>query len=74
LHYELYRGGRPINPGSVKFVERAQLQGNELRRFKGELERLRQVKPGAALTPLRTAAKPAAPQREIERLIKPVNG
>lgn len=74
LHYELYRNGRTINPGSVKFVERAQLQGNELRRFKGELERLRQVKPGAALTPLRTAAKPAAPQREIERLIKPVNG
>jgi murein DD-endopeptidase MepM/ murein hydrolase activator NlpD len=72
LHYELYRGGRTINPRSVKFVERAQLGGRELRRFKGELQKLQQVAPGAALAPLKSAAIHSKPEREINRLTKPL--
>ncbi len=69
LHYELYRNGRPVNPASVKFTSRAQLSGNDLARFKGNLQRLKSVKAGAALTPLRTAPKSAdGPKREIDRL------
>ena len=69
LHYELYRNGRPINPMSVKFTQRAQLSGSDLTRFKGNLQRLKSVKPGAALTPLRTAPKnDGPPKREIDRL------
>jgi murein DD-endopeptidase MepM/ murein hydrolase activator NlpD len=71
LHYELYRRGRAINPRSVKFVERAQLGGRELRRFKSELQRLKQVKPGAALGALKSASS-ANPDREINRLNKPL--
>jgi murein DD-endopeptidase MepM/ murein hydrolase activator NlpD len=72
LHYELYRGGRAINPSSVKFVERAQLGGRELRRFKGELQKLKLVVPGAALGNLKNTTAQAAPEREINRLNKPL--
>ncbi|MEH6790413.1 M23 family metallopeptidase [Parasphingorhabdus sp.] len=72
LHYELYRGGRTINPQSVKFVERAQLGGQELRRFKGELQKLQRVEPGAALTALKSASAEVEPEREINRLNKPL--
>ena len=71
LHYELYRGGRPINPASVTFTTRATLEGAELKRFRAELARLKAVKPGAALTPLRSSASSAqAPVREIDRLAR----
>ncbi len=73
LHYELYRNGRTIDPRSVKFVERADLYGAELRRFKAELQRLQGVMPGAALTPLKTVRR-AEPEREISRLTESING
>ena len=69
LHYELYRNGRAINPMSVKFTQRAQLSGSDLARFRGNLQRLKSVKAGAALTPLQTTPKnDNAPKREIDRL------
>lgn len=69
LHYELYRGGRPVNPLSITFTQRAQLSGGDLARFKGQLARLKAVKPGAALAPLPAASRSAeAPQREIDRI------
>lgn len=71
LHYELYRNGRAINPMSVKFTQRAQLSGRDLTRFKSKLQSLKSVTPGAALTPLQTAAKKdEAPKREIDRLTR----
>ena len=72
LHYELYRGGRAIDPRSVKFVERAQLGGQELRRFRGELQQLQRVEPGAALNALKGVSAQAEPEREINRLNKPL--
>jgi murein DD-endopeptidase MepM/ murein hydrolase activator NlpD len=69
LHYELYRNGRAVNPNSIKFTQRAQLGGSDLARFKGTLQRLKSVKAGAALAPLRTQAKSTdEPKREIDRL------
>lgn len=69
LHYELYRNGRAVNPMSVSFTQRAQLSGSDLSRFKGQLARLKAVKPGAALAPLPAASRSAeAPQREIDRI------
>ncbi|MEP2990177.1 MAG: peptidoglycan DD-metalloendopeptidase family protein [Parasphingorhabdus sp.] len=73
LHYELYRNGRNINPRSVKFVERAQISGRELRKFKGELRRLKKVEPGAALGTLKSASKKPEAEREINRLNKSIN-
>lgn len=70
LHYELYRNGRTINPNSVKFVERSELSGKELRRFKDELKQLKQVTPGAALGTLKSASNGPKKQREISRLSK----
>ncbi|MEP3916676.1 MAG: M23 family peptidase, partial [Parasphingorhabdus sp.] len=70
LHYELYRGGRTINPNSVKFVQRAELSGKELRRFRSELKRVKQVTPGAALVTLKSATTAPKEQREISRLGK----
>lgn len=43
LHYEVYRGGRSVNPTSVKFEETAQLAGNELRRFRARLADLKSI-------------------------------
>jgi murein DD-endopeptidase MepM/ murein hydrolase activator NlpD len=69
LHYELYRGGRAVNPMSVKFTQRAQLEGSDLARFKGQLARLKSVKPGAALTPIKPSGRvQEEPKREIDRL------
>lgn len=70
LHYELYRNGRTINPNSVKFVQRSELNGRELRRFKSELQRLQKVTPGAALGVLKSASNGPKKQREINRLSK----
>ena len=69
LHYELYRGGRAVNPMSVKFTQRAQLEGGDLARFKSQLGRLKAVRPGAALTPIKPSAGTSdEPKREIDRL------
>ena len=70
LHYEVYRNGVPINPGSVRFVTTtaAALSGTELAAFKARLAVLRELRPGAALAPLAGPGAAAAPQREIDRL------
>ena len=69
LHYEMYRGGRAINPAGVKFVTRAQLEGRELMEFRSTLRQLKEVEPGAALVDLeQRASEVEAPKREIEKL------
>lgn len=74
LHYEMYRNGRAVDPASVQFVTRAQLSGEELRRFRDSLARLRTVEPGAALAELQKTSTEAAseePLREIDKLDRP---
>ena len=74
LHYEMYRGGRPINPASVSFVTRKQLSGEELSRFRNAMGTLRDVEEGAALADLTPTAEESAteePKREIDKLDKP---
>ena len=68
LHYEMYRNGVPVNPGSVSFVSTATLEGNELAAFKARLAVLRELRPGASLAPLAGPGAAAAPAREIDRL------
>ena len=46
LHYELYRNGQAINPKSVSFVQKAQLSGGELARFRAKLNQLTGVRVG----------------------------
>ena len=72
LHYEMYRGGRSVNPASVQFVTRAQLSGEDLRAFRASLARLKTVNAGAALVDLKPAmAMEDAPVREIDKLEQP---
>ncbi|SBV31242.1 Peptidase M23B [uncultured Sphingopyxis sp.] len=52
LHYELYRNGRAVNPSSVTFVTRAQLEGKALAAFRARIRELTSVAPGAALAPI----------------------
>jgi murein DD-endopeptidase MepM/ murein hydrolase activator NlpD len=69
LHYEMYRGGRAVNPASVAFVTRAELSGTELIDFRRQLIRLKEVETGAALKdlePLPTEVE--EPMREIEKI------
>jgi murein DD-endopeptidase MepM/ murein hydrolase activator NlpD len=71
LHYEMYRGGRAVDPGSVQFVTRAVLAGDNLKRFRAVLAQLKTVETGAALTdfaPTPSAGQADAPIREIDRL------
>ena len=70
LHYEMYRNGVPVNPGSVRFVTNtaAALSGADLTAFKARLAVLRELRPGASLAPLAGPGAAAAPQREIDRL------
>jgi len=48
VHYEVRRGGRPINPLSVKLTSMAQLAGADLRKFKAQVANLLAVKPASA--------------------------
>lgn len=48
LHYELLKDGVPINPATVKFVTRSQLDGEDLAAFQKRLKTLLAVKPGAS--------------------------
>ena len=69
LHYEMYRGGRAINPASVQFVSRAELSGTELADFRRQLARLKEISVGEALkdlAPLPNEVK--QPGREIEKV------
>ncbi|QDH33454.1 M23 family metallopeptidase [Porphyrobacter sp. YT40] len=69
LHYEMYRGGRAINPATVAFVTRAELSGTELIDFRRQLIRLKEIEVGAALkdlAPLPNEVK--EPVREIEKV------
>ncbi len=69
LHYELYQNGHPINPLSIKFVQRAQLSGGALASFRATLARLKSVKPGSALGPVHNVrSADNSPKREIDRL------
>jgi murein DD-endopeptidase MepM/ murein hydrolase activator NlpD len=69
LHYEMYRGGRSINPASVQFVNRAELSGTALIDFRRQLIKLKEIEVGAALKEL--DPKPGEvrePVREIEKV------
>jgi murein DD-endopeptidase MepM/ murein hydrolase activator NlpD len=71
LHYEMYRNGRAVDPGSVQFVTRALLSGENLKRFRAVLSQLKTVETGAALSDLAPTAaevRTEAPVREIDRL------
>jgi murein DD-endopeptidase MepM/ murein hydrolase activator NlpD len=71
LHYEMYRGGRAVDPASVQFVTRALLSGESLQRFRAVLTQLKTVETGAALedlVPSRAETGPAQPLREIDRV------
>ena len=46
LHWEVWRGGKAINPQSISFTSVAALSGDELRRFKARVQLLLAVKPG----------------------------
>jgi murein DD-endopeptidase MepM/ murein hydrolase activator NlpD len=69
LHYEMYRGGRAINPATVAFVTRAELSGTELIDFRTRLIRLKEISVGEALkdlAPLPNEVK--EPVREIQKV------
>lgn len=48
LHYEVYRNGQVVNPASVQFIMRSQLEGEELQRFRARLAQLKAIPAGAA--------------------------
>ncbi|MBU7579421.1 MAG: M23 family metallopeptidase, partial [Porphyrobacter sp.] len=69
LHYEMYRGGRVINPSAVQFVSRALLSGTELIDFRRQLIKLKEIEVGAALKELDPQpGEVKEPVREIEKV------
>jgi murein DD-endopeptidase MepM/ murein hydrolase activator NlpD len=69
LHFEAYRGGRTVDPMSVRFVSRPQIDGKERAEFKRRMNALLAVEPGAALESFaRPETQRAEAMREIERL------
>lgn len=40
LHYEVYRGGTPVNPMSIRFISHARLEGGSLEAFKARMKAL----------------------------------
>jgi murein DD-endopeptidase MepM/ murein hydrolase activator NlpD len=69
LHFEAYRNGKTVNPTSISFVSRPQIDGKERDEFKQRMKALLAVEPGAALQSFDTPeAEPAEAEREIDRL------
>ena len=69
LHFEMYRNGRAINPLSISYVSRAQLEGTELLDFRRRLIALREIEVGAALQDLEPRKdEQDEPLREIEKI------
>ncbi len=65
LHYELYRGGVPVNPLTVRFTVSNQVDSGELAAFRARIAQLKALKAGVALASL-------AP-REAVAVISPLN-
>lgn len=71
LHYELYRGGTPVDPMSVRFTVNNQVDQKELAAFKARLNALKMLQPGAALAslaPRQAATTASTGGREIDKL------
>ncbi|WP_229736336.1 M23 family metallopeptidase [Novosphingobium endophyticum] len=69
LHFEAYRAGRTVDPMSIRFVSRPQLDGKERGEFKRRMNALLAVEPGAALANFATREEQLAEaEREIDRL------
>ncbi len=69
LHFEVYQGGRAVNPTSVQFVSRPQVSDEQLAQFRARLKQLRAVPVGAALADLnRPKVQGQTPVREIDRV------
>jgi murein DD-endopeptidase MepM/ murein hydrolase activator NlpD len=69
LHFEAYRGGRTVDPTSIRFVSRPQLDDRERDEFKRRMNALLTVEPGAALGNFAVPEeKHAETVREIDRL------
>ncbi|PTQ10725.1 hypothetical protein CLG96_09955 [Sphingomonas oleivorans] len=64
LHYEVYKNGVAINPGTIKFTTAAQLAGAELRKFRATLARLMGVRVGAGAAVQSAEAKDAKPEKK----------
>jgi murein DD-endopeptidase MepM/ murein hydrolase activator NlpD len=54
LHYEMFRNGQLVDPRSVRFASRSQLEGSDLAGFRGRLRTL-------LATPVGAPAQPGAP-------------
>mgnify|MGYP000334821923 FL=1 len=52
LHYELYRGGAPVNPLTVRFTVSNQVDAGELAAFRARIAQLKGLKAGAGLASL----------------------
>lgn len=59
LHYELHRGGQPVDPASFRFTTRSQLAGGDLEAFRGRIRAFLALPVGAA--PARTTTAGASP-------------
>lgn len=69
LHFEVYRGGRAVDPRSVQFISRPQISGEQLAQFRSRLKILKSVPVGAALADMsRALPKAETPVREIDRI------
>jgi murein DD-endopeptidase MepM/ murein hydrolase activator NlpD len=62
LHFEVHRGGVPVNPLAVTFASRAQLEGGALASFRSRLRGLLATPLGAAQAQA-TGANPGSARR-----------
>jgi murein DD-endopeptidase MepM/ murein hydrolase activator NlpD len=72
LHFEVRRGGVPINPAGFAFLNRADLSGGELEAFRGRMRGLLQLPVGAMpaasqLSPVQPVSPVAPPLRPAPR-------
>src|SRR5690606_14184186 len=74
LHYELFRGGKLVNPSTVKFTQAPQLSGKALAAFKGRLAELKRLPAGLRESPaVATAEAPDDAYRLAMASVRPTS-
>ena len=58
-HFEVYRGGQPINPATARFAMTSQIAGEALQRFRAVLARLTALPLGGRAEVTATKASPS---------------
>jgi murein DD-endopeptidase MepM/ murein hydrolase activator NlpD len=74
LHYEVYQGGRPVDPRQARFLDGPRLAGADLAAFRAQVERMRRLRPGGAVGQVALDPATGPAPGEVQAESRPARG